>query len=677
MNKGLLLSLIASTALTSANVAMAQDALSGGMLPILKPSSSVLEERKLQDLRMLPIERAEEVFVDFPPLGSGMMAAFQGQKEVEEEGEVVLPPQAVTDIEESVIVEIAEEEVEPIVVPEPLRLSQYQRESYREDLQSLRSQMATTRPGTVSRFMSQVEFGRFYLAHLMVSEGLSMIEDIPVEALTPEERALYKAVRTGLMSAAGRTSEKDFLLGDGPYSEWGDYAFWSSVSLIGQEDYEAASGFLGQAYVDLEQYPRVYVEHYLELMLEAALQAGEWTLAKEMALKFDSYPDLKEKPSYSFLVGLAAHKIGDNLVDAFDAYRLAARGSDVYAQRARLGIIQIGLDTYTMPLEDARKFLDSARQAWRGDQYEVEALVRLIEVNAALSDTPGALTALGELFVNFPMSEEMSLRTEMTNALLDRMYADGLQGELSLSEFVTSHHDIVSLFRFFPAFDKYHEEFADRLLNLGATGEAAAEYMELAEYMSIAMEEDLWPVAVEDISRVKLKAAKAFHQGGQHAEVVRVLKDGGTFATQEEELLYEGLLADSATHADEVDLLLSSEVSVVTPEYLRLKAGAYASRGDWGAAKEKYLELQSDFPESVSTRDMINLLLAAHRSDDTDVVMTVAGQFPEVSDSAEWRAVAKNLRYKAAPIDPLTKSNVEMRLDSATETIDKLRLPEG
>jgi tetratricopeptide (TPR) repeat protein len=552
------------------------------------------------------------------------------------------------------------------IIPSGLQINQYSKDTYNDDLSAIRSQMADTDADTVSRFMVQIELAEFFLSHLMIKDGIAAISDIPEQALSDAEREYYYALKSALYVSMGTGFRRGFIPEDSEYSEWSDYAFWTAIHYINSQDFEASKPFLEKAFIKMQQYPDNYMGYFSKLLLEAAIKTGKWNLSKEIVENFDEHPHLKVESFYHFLIGLASQKIGKN-VEAFDAYRIASKGNDVFAQRARLGIVEIGIETSTMPVEDAISWLESSRLYWRGDQYEIEVLIKISDLNIQSGNTFNSLVALGNLYISFPNSSAFLKRKDLVDKMLNEFYLSGFNGKTNITDFIQSHKKLASMYRFYPGFEDNHRMLAEKLNDIGATGQSAFEYGALSEHLEIIYEENIREVSIQDIWDLKLRQAESLFKGGQYRRVVEVLANRIIFDDESKNELSAEILAKSAIKIPDISGVLGAGLNNSSANNFRMRAEALSAIGDYKGSKIQYQKMREKFKSDFTEVDMINMLLSAHRDDDVEATMRVAEDFPSVVKSSAWINLAKGLRYTSAPITPLSQINVDSRLSEAEE----------
>ncbi|MBO9428643.1 tetratricopeptide repeat protein [Sulfitobacter sp. R18_1] len=568
-----------------------------------------------------------------------------------------------------------EEQLEAMRVkyPAAFTLSEFHIDNFAEDKERLEKEFSAAGSREPDAAKARLDLARFYLAHRMIPEGHSIVSSINADDLEDQQLQDYKALMTAFSVLDDRRDAgNDFLIGSEEHIDnWQDYPFWAALHHV-KNDSELADKYLKASFEISKTYPEGYLKSYIPTLLEAALDAGKWTLAKEMAVELEKLPGMKDSSTFQFLIGLAADKAGRQL-DAFDAYRKATMKDDVYAQRARIAIVDLGVKTQAMSLEDARKFLEVHRKSWRGDEYEIEILKRLAVVTHNMGDLPASLGALGDIIATYPTSAVAEESKGKAKSLLNEVYDSGVKGEITLSEFTKAHEDISRKYHFFDGFAGHHAAYAQHLADLGATAAAAREFSEAAEYLEVVVDLKLYEDASKDNAMtLRLKQAKALYDGGQKEEAASVLQNIGEFedpAMNEEKAQ---LAAKVFAGLDKPEEVINSLVTDRTDEYVRLLGEAYWAQGNWNEAKNHYLELQNDHPNAFGRRDAIRLLLSAHRDLDRETAINVAENFPEITDEPEWKIIAKEINKLSSSLTPLSEDNIAERVIQADEAMKLL-----
>ena len=652
--------------------------------PVPRPGSLKLEQPapkpkpRITDLPPLPVEPSatvvteEEVSTASGPATEATTSSAASQDG--NEGDVV------PSVEDLPAAEAREPEKvvaprEVFVLPDTFLREDENSPSFGDALNDVVQQMSRSRD-SVSVAKARMKLALLHLRHGHYAEALSAVERIEPAYLTRSERQNLKAMRgvAEIMAPVAAVISTPYLLAEPEYEGWGDQALWSVVHAIRSgvtvEDAEA----LARAFeIARDHYPQPYKVDLYPLLLEEALSGSRWSLAKRIATELSAKPHLQKGSSYDYLLGFAAHK-ADRLLDAFDAYRSASQGSDVYAQRARLGLVEIGLESEVMPPEDAEEILEANRYMWRGDGYEIDLLLKLADLKLGREDKSGAMLALGQVFTRYPEAPESEAAEAVARKLLRDFYKAGTSGEISLSAFTEGHRRIEPVFHFVEGFENYHARFAQTLLDQGLTTGAAQEFGNAAEYLQVAKDLGLWEIDVADVQDLHLRRADAEWQGGRAALAATTIAPLEEIGDPVLDDRLNILKAEVFSDLDNPDEVVATAMAERTPRYVRMLAEAHYARGDYAQAIAHFAELRAEHPQSYEDGDAVSHVIAAYRAQNFESVLAVVEEFPEIMQSDAWGEVAAGLDVEPASLLPLNDQAAKARIAQADKAMSAIRL---
>jgi len=560
------------------------------------------------------------------------------------------------------------------VLPPAFDLARHGETSFLEQRAALQAAFAGARAGT-QKAAALLDLAEFFMAQAMVPEGRSILSGLDGLPLAPDAAARRDAIALGLdlldPLGGSLTSAAHGRLDDS-WAGWADQPLFLALERIRRGDFPGAAPHLEGALKRLETYPASFEAAVLPGLLQAAVETRHWQLARDLAARFAAHPELRDGSAYHFLLGRAA-QAGGELVAAFDSYARVAAGSDQWAQRARLALVQLGQQTDTLSDEDARALLAQARRIWRGDALALQTLLALAEVDIALGDTVAALEVLAEITASFPDSPAAAAAREQAQDLLNAYYERAAAGETPLAELMEGHLRISLDYRFAPGFDALAEMFARRFLAAGASDVAAGEYGAIHDYLAVSRDLGLQEVAPARLDELRLKQAEALLTGGQHEAAAAVLARGidtDRTALHDRLNLLRAQLFDATGEHGQV---LQTQVLRPSEDYLRIKAEAHFAREDWAAAKAAYARLWHRQGDGLRFADAIRLVLAAHRAGDQEMTLALAEAFPELTDIPQWSEIAGSLMQEAPAVLPLREETARARVEEARKTLERLR----
>ena len=518
-----------------------------------------------------------------------------------------------------------------------------------------------------------LDLAEFYLAYVMAPEGLSVLSGLD-NTLPPA----YAAQRDGLTLALSLLDTRNVemperaaaMLGE-DHGDWKDQPLFEVLYYHRRDDYEAAARHIDRAASLIDTLSPELRRTVLPDLLDVAVEARDWPVARDLASRFSEFPALEKSPSYNYLLGRVA-ETGDDLVAAFDYYREASTGWDLWAHRSRVAIIELGLSTGTLPQQEARVLMDQARRAWTGDVHAIRLLQLMVGLDLEMGDKVAALEALATIMSRYPDSDAAPLARQQSRSLWTTFYDDGAAGRMSLSAFLDGHQKISPDYRFEPGFCDQTERLADYFLDKGATVVAADEFRETRDYLLVGRDLGLTEVEDHRLDLLQLKQAEALYQGGQLDEVAYVLAEGLLTTDAELNDRLNLLKAKLYTDQDEPKNVVGTELASPTLHYLRLRASAYFGEGDWDSAKTAYAEILDRSAEHVRFGDAIRLLLAAHRSGDKQTADALVRRFPDLTESPQWLYIARGFTEEAPALLPLREASANQRVERADETLRTL-----
>jgi len=566
--------------------------------------------------------------------------------------------------------------------PPGLRLARYRRDGFIHDRRRLEARVGEAVAARQARggeersageIAAMLDLAEFDMAHVLAMEGLSVLAGIegdlpPAVALRRDSLELALA----LVDSRDRPlSERSQAMLGAEAAGWSDQALFALLDRWRAGDMQAAGPQLTAAMERFDAYSEPLIEEVLPALLEVGVETGQWQAARELAERVSDYPRLEASGAYAYLLGRTAEAGGD-LLSAFDSYRMAGAGGDLWAHRARIAMVEMGLRTETLSKPDALVLLTMASRAWRGDRHELAMLQRKAALEMELGDPIAALDTFAGLLDRFPDTPEASLVRQQTRSLWTSFYEGGAAGEITLSAFLEGHRRFALDYRFAPGFGEQTERFADRFLAAGATMVASDEYRDTHDYLMVARDLGIGEVGDSKLDALHLKQAEALMEGGQFDEAGYVLS--------------EGLRSDDAEMADRLNTLKARlfdelgeaanvvRTSVSTPSlnYLRLRALAYFREGDWEGAQATYTEILDRTGDDMEFADAIRMLLACYRAGDGAAMQALVARFPKLSESPQWVFLARSMTQEAPALLPLRADTAEARVNHAGETLETL-----
>ena len=208
---------------------------------------------------------------------------------------------------------------------------------------------------------------------------------------------------------------------------------WRGFLAAARGDHAVAGPAIAASLPLLLSYPKPLAQRLIPIALESLAAAGELTAANRLG---DSDPD---NPSLHFARGMIAEADG-RIDDALTAYREAIQGRDrLRRARAIRRSVELRLAVGQLDAAGATAELEAALFAWRGDTDELNARIRLAELQREAGNGRAAFELLQETHRFFP-ERETDLRPHLRAA-----FAAALQSAppLNAAAFYDAHPEFL------------------------------------------------------------------------------------------------------------------------------------------------------------------------------------------------------------------------------------------
>ena len=517
-----------------------------------------------------------------------------------------------------------------------------------------------------------LDIAEFDLGHVLAPEGLSALDALP-ETL-PADEALR---RDRLALALHTVDSRDRPLPEAAAAILADPGGWADQPVYAAlqhrragRDAEAARA-LRPALERLPTLPPRLRQSVLVGLLDVAVAARDWPSARALTRRIEPRTELSRSSGYLFLLGQAAQE-GDDLLGAFDRWRTAGAGNDLWAHKARVALVEMGLETRTLLAAEARHLLGQEARMWSGDAHAIALYRRMAELDLEMGDRIAAIGDFATLIYRHPDSDAAALARQQARSLWTSFYEDGAAGSLSLTDYLSGHRRIAPDFRFEAGFDRMTEQLADRFLQAGATLVAANEYRETRSFLDASQELGLGEADHGHLDDLGLKEAEARLRGGQFDEVIEVLDEG--LRTDDPARRARRAILRARAHSARGD---HADVAAMPPpdasaEFLRLKGIAHFDRQEWAEARAAYGGLLDLLGADMRFDDAARLVLASHHLGDRAAVRALVDRFPGLPASAEWQTLARVLAREAPALLPLREAAVRDRVARAATTLEQV-----
>lgn len=253
--------------------------------------------------------------------------------------------------------------------------------------------------------LARLELARFYFAHGLANESLGSLQLIEREsqALVEDPQILLiRGASEFLNDQYQRAAE--ILAHPALANEWDAQPWLGALAAVNQ-DWSKAAQFLATADPLFDDYPPRVRDQLLLLSAEARLGVDD-TGAAEQYLDLVRRVDLDAftQAQVDFLKG--KRLLADSEVDlAIQTWQGVVTSSHTpSAARARLALIDLGLEQETLAASEAIEQLEHLRFAWRGDEFEFSLLERLADLYVASGRYRDGLVSLRHAASHLPDS---------------------------------------------------------------------------------------------------------------------------------------------------------------------------------------------------------------------------------------------------------------------------------
>jgi hypothetical protein len=524
---------------------------------------------------------------------------------------------------------------------------------------------------STGRLIVLLDIAELYLSQMMMLEARFVVEDIEVSELPGDQKVRWQQMVDviAILERGGLAGTENSPLFDQTRR---DRQFWIVLNAIALGDSTSLVENIEGAFNSRKLVPRAVTRAVLPALVETMIETGEYALADRAIAVLEGFAEYSASSTAYFLRGRMAQKQQKDKT-ALEFFLLAANGWDKYAARARLKLADTAIESgRNEAYVAAQGILEFGINAWRGDRFELMTLERLAEVNRLAQQPYKTLLTNSKIVERFPGSDAAEQALQSSEKDIRTLYESGVRGEISISDWLEMHLRLVPIYRQLPAFSEITEMFADRILELGATDYAIAEYDRALDLLYILQESSNKPVLPSRISSLQLKKADALIQGGRYEDAKKILSQIPASGDDVLEARNEKLAARVfSALGDSVSVLTGTEQNL-SGQYLRQRAFAYWKTGEWTLSTESYKRLWRDYAGEFSIADASYLLIAARRGGDASTAKSVADAFPELTESAWLTTMAERLLEAPADISSLSINGAEDRILSADKTLKKL-----
>lgn len=265
------------------------------------------------------------------------------------------------------------------------------------------------------RNRARMELARFYFAHGMGEEALSLLnalaKEVPDLRFHSDFMALLGAAKIlAYRSEDGLRDLTQLDLADQP-----EVVLWQAVGLAQLREWQLAEEKFATKKHVLRTYPEPFLSRFFVLAIESALASSNSHEAADW-LDFISNAPHEEgiNPALAFLRGEIEADAG-HAKEAQAAWKEARASNDrLYKVRAELALIDLSVSNGSLTPAQAADRLEALRFGWRGDDLEADILRRLGQFYIQAKNIKTGINVLSRVATLYPSSAlTPGVRTEM------------------------------------------------------------------------------------------------------------------------------------------------------------------------------------------------------------------------------------------------------------------------
>lgn len=530
-------------------------------------------------------------------------------------------------------------------------------------------QAISTTTGEAQR-RAQFELAHLHLAHGLAAEALADTLTLERNGMIAGDRATAQMLIGVSSLLLGRVDDARKALADARLAGIDEARLWAAAAAAAGEPLNARHDF-GRWSALVLAYPRALRGVAQPLLIEAALSQGQHEAAALLltAARGDA-ATADESAWLDYLDGRVKQARGetDNARAAFGrAAEAASRRANAYAGMA---LVDLDLAAGKLTQSEAVERLESLAYAWRGDDFEIDLLLRLGEMYAQRHDYPRAMRAFRKVAGSFHGSPKADTAAQRLGQLFETVF---LQGDLDASSPMAE----VALYNEFkeltPAGDK------GRQIILGLSRRLMA--LDLSEQV-IALIEPTLRTAPADNRRAELGLvlAEAYARAGNWEAVIDTLKrtaggDEGPPSSDSRNLL----AAKALMQLGRRDEALARLATLGSADAMRIRAALLRRDGDWKAVAEaidRLLASQGQAAPAAVRGAVIDLSVARTLAGDTAAIGEIArAQAPVMAGTAD-EAAFRLLTGSGIGTVP-DRESLKRSVDEAVQFRDALKAPLG
>jgi hypothetical protein len=273
--------------------------------------------------------------------------------------------------------------------------------------------------------LARLDLARFYFAHGFGAEALAVLD-----LMMRSNERFARDPELILLRAAGGFLTQDYAaaspgLADPALAGEADALVWRAALAAVAQDWAYGAELFERAEPLIDEYPRAVRVRLRLLAAEARLGVADTGGASLYLERIrEDRPTGFELAQLDYVEGRRL-LLDNEVVAATELWRAVARSSHRPSQaRARLALVELGLESGSLGEAEAIAELERLRFLWRGDEFEVALLERLAGLYVKRGDTRKALHALRQAASHFPGSAHAKAAARRMTEIFVALYLD-------------------------------------------------------------------------------------------------------------------------------------------------------------------------------------------------------------------------------------------------------------
>jgi tetratricopeptide (TPR) repeat protein len=457
-------------------------------------------------------------------------------------------------------------------------------EDYIRNKQALQYALGDERPDT--RQEARFRLARFEYVNGFYPEVLAILRVMRGSDPEVENTGPYRALRgaTNMMMRRYQETADDFNHFTLANDE--DARFWLAAARAKLGNPAAQAETLIQTGSLIRAYPREVKIPLALIGVDATIAAGDDFGAQGfMDMIRKESPSVNELAAIDYMDGKLNEKIGELQVALQQFRKAEASPSLMYSVLATRDRMELEHKLGTLPTPDLIEGLEKLRYRWRGDNTELDILLRLADLYVGEKEYGTALRTLKITTSYFTSDPRVDEAAGKMTGTFEELYYNGAAEKLSPVTAIALFDEFRSLLPPGEKGDEMIRKLADRLVSVDLLDQAAVLLERQVQFR----------VTGVDRSRIGARLALVYLLNKQPQKAIETLHDTQTpDASRELNAQRRRLEARALTDMNKVDeavLLLGTDT---TPETRQLRAEIYWRAQDWGNAASALSELVPD-----------------------------------------------------------------------------------